>query len=153
MIAHEESVRLSDYCFDVCAALQATIQEENTDHLSEFAKSALQDVGRCVHSCFSCPCPCLNCNSRIMREIERTVRTGASMPGISYDKDKIEGKKLEIQRIIDVLNRQSSTADGNGGGDERAFQSLSLDSHSATTTSVPENGKSQPRVPRSCIER
>ena len=88
-----------------------------------------------------------------MREIERTVGTGASMPGIGYDKDKIEGKKLEIQRIIDVLNRQSSSADGNGGGDERALQSLSLDSHSAATRSVPENGKSQPRVPRSCIER
>ena len=152
-VVHEESVQLSDYCFEVCEALKVTIQEENADHLSAFARMALQDVGRCVSPGLSCPYPCLNCNSRSMREIERTLRTGASMPGIKYDRGKIEGEKQEIQRILDVLNRQSSSADGDGGGDERALQSSPLDSHGTIMTSVPENGRSRPRVHRSCVER
>ena len=46
--AYKETVQLSDYCFDVCEALKATIQEENMDGLGKFATTALGDVGRYV---------------------------------------------------------------------------------------------------------
>ena len=141
---------LSNYSFDVCEALKVTIQEEKTDHLDEFGKTALQDVETYVGSSLSCPCPCLSCDSRIMRDIERALRTEARLPVIENDKDGIEGKKLEIQQILDTLNRRGSSTDEDNGVDERALRSLSLDSRGAAMTSAPGNGRNQPHQP--CTE-
>ena len=55
--AYKETVQLSDYCFDVCEALKATIQEENADDLGEFATIALGDVGRYVGCTLACCLP------------------------------------------------------------------------------------------------
>ena len=145
---------LSDYCFDVCEALKVTIQGEKMGHLDEFARSALQDVERYVNSGLSCPYPCLNCHLRIMREVERALRTEASSPGIENGKDGIrfEGKKLEIQQILDALNRRGSSVNGDDDVDEYVPRSLSLDSRGAATISAPGNGKSHPRAHQLCTE-
>ena len=55
---------------------------------------------------------------RAIREIERTLRRGASTPRVEYDKAKIEEHKLEIQRILDVLRIPDLPLAGNGGVDE-----------------------------------
>ena len=54
---YKETIQLSEYCFDVCEALKATIQEGNMDDLGEFARTALEDVERCVDPPFTCPRP------------------------------------------------------------------------------------------------
>ena len=46
MVANEDSVQLSDYCFDVCEVLKAAIQGRSTGSLSEATKTALEDLGR-----------------------------------------------------------------------------------------------------------
>ena len=77
----------------------------------------------------------------------------ASAPHVKYDKGEIEGKKLKIQQILDALNTQSSSLNGNEDVDRRALQSLPLDSLDASTTSASENGGSRSRFHKPCIER
>ena len=73
----------------------------------------------------------LNCDCRVIREIKQTLRRGASMPRVEYDK-----AKLEIQRIFDALRIPDLPLAGNGGVDE----SMDVDSLNVATTS--ESGKS-----------
>ena len=150
--AYKETVQLSDYCFDVCEALKATIQEENADDLGEFATIALGDVGRYVGCTLACLPPFLNSDYSVICEIERTLKTKASLPHVEYDKGEIERKKLKIQETLDALNRHNSSSDGDGSLDGCAFQSPSLDSHNASMTSVSDNGRNWPCVRRSGIE-
>jgi len=49
MINHEDPVLLSDYCFNICEALNATIQGKSADGLNKSAMTALEDLGRCVY--------------------------------------------------------------------------------------------------------
>ena len=53
MVNGEDSVLLSEYCFNVCEALNATIQGKNANDLSECVRTALEDLGRWVE----CPLP------------------------------------------------------------------------------------------------
>ena len=46
MITDDESVELSDYCFDVCEALNTTIQEKTEDGLDGSAWPGLEDLAR-----------------------------------------------------------------------------------------------------------
>lgn len=48
MIADDDFVQLSDYSFNVCEALEATIQEK-TDGLGESTRTALEELGMCVN--------------------------------------------------------------------------------------------------------
>ena len=137
--AYKETVQLSDYCFDVCEALKATIQEENTDDLGEFTTTALGDVGRYVSCTLARFPPFLTSNYSVICEIEQTLKRATSLPHIGYDKDEIEGKKLKIQDILDALNRHSSSSDDSLDGP--ALRSLSFDSRDASMTSVSENGR------------
>ena len=50
MVADNEAVQLSDYCFNVCEALNAAIRDRNTDDLGESTRMALKDLVRCVAS-------------------------------------------------------------------------------------------------------
>ena len=151
--AYNETVQLSDYCFDVCEALKATIHEENTDDLGEFATTALGDVGRYVSCTLARFPPFLRGNYSVICEIEQTLKRATSLPHVGYDKGEIEGKKLKIQDTVDALNRHSSSSKGDDSLDGRAPQSLSLDSHDASMTSVSENGRSWPRIRPSGMER
>ena len=141
--AYNETVQLSDYCFDVCEALKATIQEENTDDLGEFATTALGDVGRYVSCTLACLPSFLNSNYSVICEIERTLKSATSLPHAGYDRAEIEGKKLKIQDKLDALNRHSSSSNGDSL-DGHAPRSLSLDSPDVSMTSVSENGRSWP---------
>jgi hypothetical protein len=45
---NESSVKLSEYCFNVCDELKTTIQGKRADELSEPVRIALVDLDRCV---------------------------------------------------------------------------------------------------------
>lgn len=85
-------------------------------------------------------------NSRIIYKVERTLRRGANVPRMEYDKSKIEKYKLEIQQILNTLDTPSSLLDGNSGIDKRAPRSLSVDPYNSTAMiSASKCGKSRPR--------
>ena len=65
---------------------------------------------------------------------------GLSVPGLEYDKGKIGGHKLDIQRRLDAPNAPNSSPNRDDNVDERSLQSLSLDSR---------NGRGCHRLPRS----
>ena len=46
MIDDEDSVQLSEYCFDVCEALKTVIQGKNADDINESVREVLEDLGR-----------------------------------------------------------------------------------------------------------
>ena len=48
MIDDQDSVQLSEYCFNVCEVLKTAIQATNADSLDESVRVALEDLGRCV---------------------------------------------------------------------------------------------------------
>ena len=48
MVAGDDSSQLSDYCFDICEALNTKIQAENADNLKESVRMAVEDLGRCA---------------------------------------------------------------------------------------------------------
>ena len=64
--------------------------------------------------------PSQSIRSRVMREIELTLRRGANLPHTEYGKDKVEEYKLEIQEILSVLNAPSSPLDENLSVGKRA---------------------------------
>jgi len=49
MINNEDSVLLSEYCFNVCQTLETTIQGMGADDLNESVRTGLEDMGRCVY--------------------------------------------------------------------------------------------------------
>ena len=49
MVDDKDSVQLSEYCFNVCEVLKATIHGRDMNSLDESAKAALEDLGRCVN--------------------------------------------------------------------------------------------------------
>src|ERR1700753_520676 len=130
MTANDESAQLSDYCFDLFEAVNAAIQDENTDNPSESAEIALGDLERCVNERSACSNTDLIDAFRVIGEIERTLRVGASTPRINYDKSKIEKNKLEIRQILDALSIQSSSINRGDSMDELA----SFGSRITTTT-------------------
>ena len=139
---YKETVQLSDYCFDVCEALKATIKEENKDDLGEFATTALGDVGRYVSCTLARLPPFLNSHYSVICQIEQTLKTETSLPHAGYDKGEIERKKLKIQETLDALNRHSSSSNEDDSLGGRSLQSPPLDSHNASMTSVSDNGGS-----------
>ena len=48
MIDDNDSVQLSDYCFNVCEVLKTTIQRRDEDGLDESVRVALGDLEKCV---------------------------------------------------------------------------------------------------------
>ena len=48
MMDDEDSVQLSEYCFDACEALKTVIQGKNADDINEPVREALEDLGRYV---------------------------------------------------------------------------------------------------------
>ena len=78
-------------------------------------------------------------NPRAVSGIESTLRKGRDIPNIKYNKEKVEGHKLEIQKILGTLTAQSSPFDNN----IRAGAYIApLNPHGTVTTSVSESGAS-----------
>ena len=48
MADDKDSVQLSEYCFNVCEVLKATVQGRDADSLDESARVALKDLETCV---------------------------------------------------------------------------------------------------------
>ena len=48
MVDDQDSVQLSEYCFNVCEVLKTVIQGKNTDDLDEPVRMALGEMERCV---------------------------------------------------------------------------------------------------------
>ena len=48
MIDDNDSVQLSEYCFNVCEVLKDTIQGRSADNLNESVRAALEDLKRCA---------------------------------------------------------------------------------------------------------
>ena len=72
---------------------------------------------------------------RVISEIERALKRGASMPHVKYNKGKVEEHKLEIQRILANLNAPSSNVD------EYVPHPATVYPHTATA-SISESGMS-----------
>ena len=102
----KDSVKLSEYCFDVCSVLETAIRGKKADDLSGPVRTALEDLERCVDQPQPSPLTILN-GPRLLCEIERTLRSGVNPPHTKYDKEKVEEHKLEIREILDVFNPRS----------------------------------------------
>lgn len=77
-----------------------------------------------------------------MRDIERTLRRGASTPQTRSSKGKIEKHVLEVQQLLDTLNALGSLPDENLCAVEHDSTLGSF--HDATTTLSPGEGVSSP---------
>ena len=139
MVDDEDAVQLSEYCFNVCEALKATVHGRNAESLDESVRTALDDLERCV--AWSCSARYLPRNSRVTREIERTLRR-AKVPGTKRNKGGVEGHKLKIQEIHNALNALSTSLDENLNSNERVPDLPPVDSHKVATTSVSGSGTS-----------
>jgi len=49
MIDNEDSVQLSEYCFNACVALETVIQGKGMDDLGGSVRTALKVLERCAH--------------------------------------------------------------------------------------------------------
>ena len=49
MVDDEDSIQLSEYCFNACEVLRTVVRGRNPDSLSESVRVALEDLERCVH--------------------------------------------------------------------------------------------------------
>ena len=49
MIDDNDSIQLSEHSFNACEVLNTVVQEKDADSLSESVRTALEDLGRCVH--------------------------------------------------------------------------------------------------------
>ena len=48
MISNEDSIQLSEYCFNVCVIVETAIQGKNVGDLNEYVRMALEALERCV---------------------------------------------------------------------------------------------------------
>lgn len=104
--------------------------------LNKSEKMAMDVLERCVDYPWYLPFVLPN-DPRSLREIERTLRRGASTPHIAYDKQKIESHALEIQQALDTLNGLSSQ-DPMG---ERSPHLTPVSAQDAATIPVSRKGK------------
>ena len=88
-----------------------------------------------------CP-PTMSSNFRLICEIERTLSRGANTPHTKYNKELVEGYKLEIQEILSVLDSQSSPLDENLGETRSTAPVAPVTSGSTTAASTAESGTS-----------
>ena len=69
--------------------------------------------------------------------MERILRRVASAPHTKYNKDKIEGHKLEIQEILGTFNTQNSPLDG---ATKPGLRLAPVDPDQTATAIIAENG-------------
>lgn len=141
MIDNEDCIQLSEYCFGVYVALEPAIQGKNAGDLNESLRTAIEDLERCVNYIWPCHLLTTPTNCRLTREIEQTLRRGASTPHIEYSKEKVEKYKLRIREILDGFNPQSSPLDGNLSVLETTTLVASVVSGDTVDTSVVRCGK------------
>ena len=57
MVADEDSLKLSEYCFNVCDVLKTAIQGKGVDDLNKSVRTALGGLERCVDKSCLRPLP------------------------------------------------------------------------------------------------
>lgn len=144
MIRDKDSVQLSDYCFSACETLKTVIPECDTGEIGESWKVEIEGLERCVDQPRSFLLTIVN-NSRVLCEIERTLRRGASTPYIKY-KSMVDGYVLQIQqtpglRTYHALNLPFGEDPSTSQHDPHP---MLVDPHHCATISVPEGGTSPP---------
>ena len=131
-------MQLTECCVTVCETLENMIQGKNAGDLDESERMAVEKLEKYVNRSRRFSFITLN-GPRAMREIELTLRRGTSTPHTRYDKEKIENRVQEVQRLLDTLNVPSSP-------DEKlcaAEHALTLGGPpDATITSASEEGMS-----------
>jgi len=70
-------------------------------------------------------------NSRLLCEMEQTLRRRVDAPHAEYDETTVEEHKLEIQEILGVINPQSLPSGGNLSA---------IEDHLAPDTSATKSG-------------
>ena len=93
----------------------------------------------------------ISSDSRLMCEIERTLRRGANTPHTGYNKERVEEHKREIQEVLGVLNSQRSPLHENLSAVEGTTAVVSVVSGTATP-SVAKSGASSTLLCRSRTE-
>ena len=48
MIGNDDSLQLSEYCFNICVTLETAIRGKNMGDLSKYSRMALEDLERYV---------------------------------------------------------------------------------------------------------
>ena len=139
-IADDDLVQLSNYSFNVCEALEVTIQEKKPGILSESVRTALNKLGMCVNRCLEPLASQPICPFRVVSKIERAIRKGTNTQRNGYNKGEVEGHKREIQQIFDAIDVPSSFLNKDNSEEGCASESLPLNSCETATTSVSENG-------------
>lgn len=79
-------------------------------------------------------------DSRLLSEMEQTLRRGMDSPRAEYNKKTIEEHKLEIQEILGVINPQSLPSCGNLSVIGNSTPVVHAVSGGTTTASVAESG-------------
>ena len=97
MIDNGDSVELPEYCFSVREVLGTVVRGNNTDGLNEFlgifGAQRFGKVCRLISALFVFPL----INSRVMHEIERTLRRWTGAPEVVYSRGRFGGRKLEVR--------------------------------------------------------
>ena len=85
-----------------------------------------------------------NIDFRLTSEIERTLKRWANAPHTEYDKEEVDGHKLEIQQILGTL---TVLLNGNVNVGERGPNLAPANPHGIATTSVSgESGTLSPSL-------
>ena len=134
IIESKDSVRLSEYCFTICEAVKTVIQRNNTDDLDESVGVALEVSQRCVDWPWPCLLTILNNSSRVICEIEWTLRRVANTRHTNYNK-KVATHTQETRQMLGTPKTLGPSRDLSVG--ERA---PNLAPVRAATTLVSENG-------------
>jgi hypothetical protein len=140
MADNVEFVQLSERCFKVCQTLRDAIQEGSLDDSGNW-RTAIEGLERCVYQILF-PLPAIPRHHRAIRQIEGTVRRGASTPHTGYNKENIESGMLEIQRLLDTLRSLNASPSRDPNTGERNPNSTSVNSRDAIVAFVSERGTS-----------
>lgn len=138
MINDKDSVQLAESCFSVCEVLSATIQENNAGDLDESVRAVLEYSKRYLNKPRSYPLT-IPSESRVMCEIERTLRRRANVSYTGNSRESVEGYMLEIQQILGTLSSLSSPLNKNPSVSERTPYLAPIET---PTTTVSESGMS-----------
>ena len=110
MINDGDFVELAQDCINICEVLRVGIEGKNIDELSNSVKRAIEDLKGCVHSICASSLPSRWSVSSTVDEIEREIKAHIKRNFVSgmwharYDREKIQGWKQEILKILGTFN-------------------------------------------------
>lgn len=134
-------MQLSDYCFSVCETLRTVIPESDLGELDESGKVGMECLERCVDQPWSDFLFTIANDFRVMCEIERTLRRGASTPYVKY-RSRVEGYVLKVQQTLRTYQALNPPFGEDPSTGQSAAHPTPVDPHNCATTYVSEGGTS-----------